>query len=517
MMGRVRIFALLLTVLLGGFGLCGEEPFVWNAERREGAVAVVATIAPSCYLYADRTEVTAAADGARLTSQQSPSPEEHFDTTLQETAAIYPAGEAVWLFDAPPEGAALSIEVRYQGCRDAADGQPAVCFPPRRQTLTPTDQPAAENQPETLPAVAALPAPLAAELEQFTIARQKSGLLNESEFLDFLAGPADGLPVDQSFWALLALIVLGGLGLNLTPCVLPMIPVNLAIIGAGADGRRWTGFRRGAAYGLGMALAYGGLGLVVVLTKARFGALNSSPAFNFVIAGIFVVLALAMFDRFSIDFSRWSGGLDPKKLRMGALLTAFAMGVVAALLAGACVAPVVISVLLLASNIYDAGNWFGLLLPFVLGLAMALPWPLAGAGFAVLPKPGAWMNKVKMVFGVIILAAAGWYGYVGYTLLPLASSADSEPQQEVARLTETLQRASADGKPVLIDFWASWCKNCLAMDRTTFQAPAVKTELEKFHVVKFQAEDMEAPQVKSVLDYFNVPGLPSFVILDKAE
>ena len=86
------------------------------------------------------------------------------------------------------------------------------------------------------------------------------------------------------------------------------------------------------------------------------------------------------------------------------------MGVVAALLAGACVAPVVISVLLLSARWYGEGMVAGLLLPFLLGLGMALPWPFAGAGLSFLPKPGKWMKWVKYSFGALILLFAVYYG-----------------------------------------------------------------------------------------------------------
>ena len=92
------------------------------------------------------------------------------------------------------------------------------------------------------------------------------------------------------------------------------------------------------------------------------------------------------------------------------------MGVVAALMAGACVAPVVISVLLLSAHLYGAGMVAGLLLPFLLGLGMALPWPFAGAGLSLLPKPGQWMKWVKYSFGVLILLFAAYYGYLAGSL-----------------------------------------------------------------------------------------------------
>ncbi|MCX6996025.1 MAG: thioredoxin family protein [Kiritimatiellaeota bacterium] len=306
--------------------------------------------------------------------------------------------------------------------------------------------------------------------------------------------------------ALLAL--LGGLALNLTPCVLPMIPVNLAIIGAGArSGSPRRGFLLGGAYGLGMALAYGALGLLVVLTGAKFGTLNASPWFNLIIALVFVVLALAMFDVLQIDFSRFQGHGAPGSQRRGSFGLAFSMGIVAALLAGACVAPVLLSVLLLAGQLYSQGQPAGLLLPFLLGLGMALPWPLAGAGLALLPKPGGWMTKVKYVFGALILALAAYYGYEAYRLF---RPGGNTPAEEFAR---QLDAAQAAGRPGFIDFWATWCKNCTAMDATTFKDPAVRQKLAGFTVIKYQAERPNDPPAKEILDHYGVVGLPTYVIL----
>src|SRR5262249_52060189 len=193
---------------------------------------------------------------------------------------------------------------------------------------------------------------------------------------------------------------------NLTPCVLPMIPINLAIIGAGAQASsRGRGFLLGSAYGIAMAVVYGLLGLVVILTAGTFGTINSSPWFNLGITILFVVLGLAMFDVLLIDFSKYSSNFGTGASR-GSVVLAFSMGAVAALLAGACVAPVVIQVVLFSSNLYSTGTKIALALPFCLGLGMAIPWPIAGAGLASLPKPGMWMVRVNQAFGVFILATA---------------------------------------------------------------------------------------------------------------
>jgi cytochrome c biogenesis protein CcdA len=575
---RIAVLSVLLVLTASAAGAqpprATVTPFV-ESEATSGAttrLALSVSLPEKLHVQSDRprdpllipTVLTVETPaGVRVTNLIYPEPSEF--TLEGETTPLavfdneFVVGAELEL-DASVATSTLTIpgRLRYQACDDK------VCFQPRterfewqlrvvpagtsvtaatsavfeqlsagRRTGPPTDPlpfpgapgsaaPGAPSAPRALDDRAAV-----AKLDTFTVLGSTGGYVGSNDFLRFISDAEQGVASRGLFdgrgpIAILLIILVGGLALNLTPCVLPMIPINLAIIGAGAQaGSRRRGFLLGSTYGAAMAAVYGALGLIVILTAGTFGTINSSPWFNLGIAVLFVALGLAMFDVIDIDFSRYSSKLQNPTQR-GTFGLAFVMGAVAALLAGACVAPVVIQVVLFSSSLYAGGTPLALALPFVLGIGMAIPWPIAGAGLSALPKPGAWMVRVKQAFGVLILGTALYYGYLSYTLFDNLRVDATEVSGSVQEMLEKgwtnslaagLDQAEREGKPVLIDFWATWCKNCLTMDKTTLQDPSVTAALDGYVKVKFQAEDMDAEPTRTVLRHFNAVGLPTYVIL----
>lgn len=214
-------------------------------------------------------------------------------------------------------------------------------------------------------------------------------------------------------WTLAAFFGMGLL-LTFTPCVLPMTPILSSLIVAqrrSEETRRTSGFALSLAYVLPMAAAYAALGVAAAMAGANLQMLFQNVWFISIFSVLFVVLALAMFGAFELELPRalrrrLDAGLS--KQRGGRFKGVAVMGVLSALLVGPCMtAPLAGALLFIA----ETGNpWLGGTALLALGLGMGTPLVVIGTvGSRLLPKPGAWMSRVKVLFGFVLLGMAIWF------------------------------------------------------------------------------------------------------------
>ncbi|MFC2157955.1 protein-disulfide reductase DsbD family protein [Acidobacteriota bacterium] len=204
------------------------------------------------------------------------------------------------------------------------------------------------------------------------------------------------------------LIFLGGLALNLTPCVYPIIPITIGYFGGQAQGRKGGILAHAIMYVLGMAVTYSALGVIASLTGSLFGSAMQNPFVLIGIALVLIALALSMFDLYEFRLPSFltsmAGG--SKKGLLGTLFMGLTVGFVAA----PCIGPFVLGLL---TYVGERGDVFlGFLMFFVLALGLGLPFlflALFSGSINKLPKSGAWMVWVRTIFGFILVAMAVYF------------------------------------------------------------------------------------------------------------
>jgi cytochrome c-type biogenesis protein len=220
--------------------------------------------------------------------------------------------------------------------------------------------------------------------------------------------------LSQSPALALPLVFLAGVLTSLTPCIYPMIPITVAIVGGDAVGsgerRRGRTVALTLAYVVGLALLYAALGLFAGLTGSLFGAVSTNPWLYFAMANVLVLAALAMLDVIPV---RLPAALMRRAATAGTggrIGGAFVMGAMSGLVAAPCSAPVMAAVLTWVSTTGSAALGFAYLFAFSLGMtALLVAIGLSSGTLARLPRAGAWMVWVKRAFALVMLGVAEYY------------------------------------------------------------------------------------------------------------
>ena len=406
-----------------------DDAFVLSAAAGPDAVEAHWDIAEGYYLYRDKFRFQAATDGSGLTLGEAGFPkgkvkdDEYFgrmEVYYGSVAVLVPVSRAGL---APRAGGAIDIDVTYQGCAEAG-----LCYPPITKTVS-LFLPAARADTGTGAAPGA-----EGGLQGGPMVSDLAGLGMEGGIREAPGGPdfpdsgavggaaSAGMPeqdriaealVSGNRWLVVLSLFGAGLLLTFTPCVLPMVPILSGIIvGQKVDGRGSVTTRRAfmltLTYVLAMALTYAVAGVVTGLFGANLTAAFQDPWIVSGFALVFVLLAFSMFGFYDLQIpASWQARLAAlsHRQRSGTWAGVGVMGALSALIVGPCVAAPLAGVLIYIGRTGDPV--LGGVALFSLGMGMGVPLIVAGVSAGtLLPKAGAWMNAVKAVFGVMLLAVA---------------------------------------------------------------------------------------------------------------
>jgi len=209
------------------------------------------------------------------------------------------------------------------------------------------------------------------------------------------------------------LVYAAGVLTSFTPCVYPLIPITIGFVGARSAGSRSKSFLLSLSYVLGLALVYTGLGIFAAFTGKLFGSINSHPLTLILVSNMYILLALAMLDVFHINFTHKAHHhIKGSAVQRGErdFLAGFLIGASSAFVAGPCTAPVLGALLV---GIGSGQNAFlGAILMFIFALGLGSLLLLLGtfAGLAAhLPRSGAWLKAVKVLFALVLLGAGEYF------------------------------------------------------------------------------------------------------------
>jgi thiol:disulfide interchange protein DsbD len=374
------------------------------------------------------------------------------------------------------------------------------------------------------------------------------------------SGEISALMEDYGLLVTFFLIFLGGLALNLTPCVYPLIPITISFFGAVDASRRGKTFWKALTYVLGIAVTYSILGVVAALGGGLFGALLTHPAVLIGIAMVLVGLSLSMFGVY--EFRLPSGLMNSAGQTKSGIIGALFMGITMGIIAAPCVGPLVIGLLTYVA--VRQSVVLGFLMFFVLSMGLGFPYlflAMFSSHITSLPRSGAWMVGVRVMFGLILIAMAiyflrpllGAWGDVlmaafffgagvyliidkngndarafviikriiavavmaiaAWLIIPTGSETENRIDWIHPTTDQELGSAIQMGKPAMIDFYADWCIPCKEMDRFTFSHKDVIEISRSYTMIKVDLTREKGEFEKSVQQQFRIKGVPTYLFI----
>lgn len=362
--------------------------FKFSATEKPGEVDVTYKIADGYYMYRERFAFATRNGAATIGEPQLPAGHVKFDQTFNKNVETY-RNELTIRIPVKQAAGPFDLAVTSQGCADAG-----ICYPPMERVYHVSGE---ALQPAGSAGAAAATQQSAAGSPWYERATS--------------ADYAQSLLQGGGFFAIIGLYFVAGVVLSLLPCSYPMIPILSAIIiGEGARVTRARGFALSLAYVIGMALVYTALGIAAALVGQSLGAWLQNPWVLGTFGVLLTVFALTLIAGFDIALpQRWQDGVSRASSgRSGGKFAAVAvMGALSALVVGACMTAPLFAVLAFIAHTGDA--LLGGAALFSMGLGLGVPLLIIGLGAGtLLPRAGAWMNGVKVFFGVVLLAAALW-------------------------------------------------------------------------------------------------------------
>ena len=515
-----------------------QEAFPLSYEQHGDTLFINFQITEGYYLYQHRFGLTPESLVADVTLPEAKPYHDEFFGDVN----IY-RNEVTLVVDLAAANVGDILTLRYQGCADAG-----LCYAPTTAEIA-------------LQATSGEAEAGGYQLQDFSAEPAPSGVFQWLQ--------SDRLAITAGIFLLL------GLGLAFTPCVFPMYPIISGIIIGQRMGQKAPltlrrGFMLSFVYVQGMAITYTLLGILVALAGMQYQAYLQHPILLGVLAALFIIFALAMFGTIGFDLpASWRNKLTEisQSQKGGAYPSVFGMGVISGMIASPCTTAPLSGALLFIAQSGDV--FVGGVVLYALSMGMGIPLIIIGtSGGKLLPKTGPWMNTVKIMFGILMLAvalflverllplkAAAWLwilffigsaiiiyrelyqqlGIRGRTIAALlliiaagigvnwqkpyvdgsfeANKLQFTHVQNLAELQQHVSQASAEGQWVMLDLYADWCTACLELERYTFSDADVQASLTNFAVLQADVTQVNATNTELLSEY-QVLGLPTILFFN---